>query len=145
MRKNEVPQDDANMLDGKTRELQYALDEDGNYVEIKSVGWEPKNIVMQQAWDEVEENIKYALEEVEKGNKSPIFFFMYKNIMDVKILAEYTGFWVFSVKRHLKPNVFKKLPNSKLENYREVFKLDSINDLVEFDVKKELEKIKSEN
>ena len=144
MRKNEVPQDDANMLDGKTRELQYALDDNGNYIEVKSVGWEPKNIVMQQAWDEVKDNINFSVQEIEKGNKSPILFFMYKNIMDEKILAEYTGFWSFTVKRHLKPSIFKKLPKSKLEIYKEVFKLDSIDELIEFDVKKELQKIKFE-
>ncbi len=144
MRKNEVPQDDANMLEGKTRELQYALDENGSYVEVKSVGWEPKNIVMQQAWEEVKENINYAIEEIEKGNKSPIYFFMHKNIMDEKILAEYTGFWIFIVKRHLKPSIFKKISKSKLQKYKEVFKLDSVNELINFDAKKELEKIKFE-
>ena len=134
MRKNEVPQDDANMLDGKTKELQFALDEDGNYTEVKSVGWEPKNIVMQQAWDEVNENINYALEQVQNGYKSPIFYFMHKNIMDVKILSEYTGFWPFIIKRHFNPKIFAGLSNSKLEKYRKVFKLNSINDLKNFNI-----------
>ena len=78
MQKNEVPQDDEKMLDGKTKELQYALDENGQYVAVKSVGWMPKNIVMQQAWEEVNENIETALKEIADGKKSPIYFFMHK-------------------------------------------------------------------
>ncbi len=141
MKKNEVPQDDANMTEGITKELQYALDEDGNYVEVKSVGWEPKNIVMQHAWDEVKEDIKMAVKKIKIGEKSPIYFFMYTFMMDEKILSEYTGFWVITIKRHLKPSVFKKLSDDKLEVYRRVFKLDSIIELKEFNIDKEMEKV----
>jgi len=141
MKKNEVPQDDANMTEGITKELQYALDEDGNYVEVKSVGWEPKNIVMQHAWDDVKEDIEMAVKQIKLGKKSPIYFFMYKFMMDEKILSEYTDFWVFTVKRHLKPKVFKKLSDDKLEIYKRVFKLKSIDELKKFDIDKELKKV----
>lgn len=145
MKKSEVPQDDAKMLDGKTQELQYALDENGNYTEVKSVGWEPKNIVMQQAWDEAKEDIIYSLKEIEKGNKSPLYYFMYKNLMDEKILSEYTGFWKITVKKHFKPKVFNNLSDKVLEKYKEVFKLNSIEELKKFSAKSELEKINLKN
>jgi hypothetical protein len=136
MQKNEVPQDDEKMLDGKTKELQYALDENGQYVAVKSVGWMPKNIVMQQAWEEVNENIETALKEIADGKKSPIYFFMHKHIMDIKLLAEYTGFWKLKVKRHLLPRVFKKLSDKELTIYKEVFQLSSIEELKNFDISK---------
>ncbi len=135
MKENEVPQDDANMLGGKTREIQYALDENGNYKQVKSVGWEPKNVVMQQVWDEVEETIQEALEAVKSGEKSPIYYFMHKHLMDVKILSEYTGFWRMTVKKHFKPKNFKKLSEKQLKKYAEAFRMQSINELTSFDAK----------
>ncbi len=134
MKNNEVPQDDINMFNEKPPELQYAVDEDGNYVQVKSVGWEPKNLVMRQAWEEVEENIEMAIEAIKSNEKSPIFYFMYKHIMDVKILSEYSGFNVWKVKRHLKPKGFRKLDDKAFEVYRIAFKLSSIDELKNFKV-----------
>ncbi len=136
MKEYEVPQDDANMFEGKTQEIQYAIDNNGHYKQVKSVGWEPKNIVMQQAWNEVSENIKGALQEVAEGKKSPVFFFMHKNIMDLSLLSEYTGFFKWTIKKHFKPNVFKKLSDKKLEKYTEAFRLKNIQELKEFDAKR---------
>lgn len=136
MKENEVPQDDANMFEGKTREIQYAIDKDGHYKQVKSVGWEPKNIVMQQAWDEVNESTSSALKQVINGEKSPIFYFMHKNIMDIKILSEYTGFFKWTIKKHLNPKTFKQLSDKKLQKYVEAFRLNEINDLKEFDARK---------
>jgi len=132
MKINEVPQDDAHMLEGKTKEIQYAVDENGNYTRVKSVGWEPKNIIMQQAWDEVNENIEMALNEVKAGKKSPIYYFMHKNIMTVSLLAEYTGFFGWTVNRHFKPSIFAKLSDKKLEKYAEAFQLNHIDELKNF-------------
>jgi hypothetical protein len=41
--------------------------------------------------------------------------------MDVEILAGYSGFWQWQVKRHLKPDVFKKLSDKKLQKYADAF------------------------
>ena len=95
MKAKEVPQDDANMLEGKTHELQYAIDENGKYTAVKSVGWDTKNIIMQQAWDVENEKIQKALDLVLKGTKSPIYYYRYKCLMDIKIIAMYTGFSKF--------------------------------------------------
>ena len=132
MKTNEVPQDDANMLDGKTSELQYAVDENGNYTTVKSVGWDAKNIVMQQAWDTENEKIQKALDKVISGEKSPIFFFIYKCLMDMKILSMYTGFSRFAIKRHCKPKHFNKLNDQQLEKYAYAFGLDEISQLKNF-------------
>ena len=50
MKTTDVPQDDANMLQGKFREPVYSLDAEGNYTTVKSVGWDAKNEVMKEAW-----------------------------------------------------------------------------------------------
>ncbi len=132
MKKKEVPQDEIKLFNGKPPDVMYAVDENGKYVRVKSAGWEPKNEVLRQAWEEVNENVEEALKAVQAGEKSPIYYFMYKNIMDVKLLAEYTGLWRWQVKRHLKPHVFKKLKDKTLEKYRNAFRLDSIEVLKNF-------------
>ena len=124
MKKSEVPQDDANMLDGKLREPCYALDDDGKYTTVKSVGWTPKNIVMQDAWDAVNDKIAVVKAQVEAGELSPVAYYMEKQLMDVSVLAAYTGFFKWTVRRHLKMKVFKDLSNTKLQKYAEVFEID---------------------
>jgi len=129
MKESEVPQDDANMFEGKTKQIQYALNEEGKYVKVKSVGFEASNIAIEQAWEEVNESIKEALEEVKSGKKSPIYYYMRKEIMDVGILAESVNIAKWRVKRHFKPKVFSKLSKETLEKYRIVFSLESIESL----------------
>ncbi len=136
MKEKEVPQDQINIFGDKPPDVQYAIDKDGNYIRVKSAGWEPKNEVLRQAWEEVNENVEKARQVVAKGEKSPIFYFMNKNIMDISLLAEYTGLWRWQVKRHLKPGVFIKLKDSTLEKYKQAFRLDSIEVLKNFEAGK---------
>lgn len=120
MKKEDVPQDDANMMEG-SRESCYAVDENGNYTTVKSVGWEPKNIVMQDAWDTVNERIEEVKQLVIDGELSPIAYYMEKNLMDTKILASYVGIWRFVVKKHLKMKGFNKLTDKVLNKYADTF------------------------
>jgi hypothetical protein len=46
---------------------------------------------------------------------------MERGLMDIGIVSAYTGFWKWQVKRHLKPSVFKKLSDKKLQRYAGVF------------------------
>lgn len=124
MKTNEVPQDDANMLEGKFREPCYAIDEDGNYTTVKSVGWDPKNVVMQQAWDAVHERVSDVKSQVEQGILSPVAYYMEKQLMDLSVLAGYTGFFRWTVKRHLKMKHFDKLNDQQLAKYADAFDLD---------------------
>jgi hypothetical protein len=48
--------------------------------------------------------------------------------MDISLLSDYTGFWQWQIKRHLKPDVFKNLSDKKLQRYAEVFNV-SVDDL----------------
>ena len=120
MKKENVPQYDENLLNG-IKEIQYAVDENGNYTEVKSSGWEPKNSALKQAVNLVDEIIEDARQQVLEGEKSPIFFYMYLKQMDLKILKEESGFSKFMIRRHFKPLIFKKLSNVTLNKYAEVF------------------------
>ena len=66
-----MPQDDANILEGKLKVLKYAVDSDGSYTKVKTVGWEPENIVLNQAWDEINEKVALVRDQVKAGKLSP--------------------------------------------------------------------------
>lgn len=122
MQLDEVPQDGLDYKDrDKLRKLMYATDGKGHYTGVNSVGWEAENIATQGAWDEVAESLRETEAAVRAGQLSPIAYFMQKSLMDVSILARYVGKWRWTVKRHLKPAVFKKLPDNTLRRYAEVF------------------------
>jgi len=117
MKKNEVPQDDANMFEGKLREPCYVVDENGKYVTEQSVGWDAKNAVMQQAWDSINEKVEKIKQKVLDGKLSPLAYHMEKNQMDVKLLSKYVGLSRCKVKKHLKPKHFNKLDENTLKKY----------------------------
>jgi hypothetical protein len=127
MKKEDVPQD-LGALGKLTNEICYATDSSGKYVTALSRGWDVKISALDTAWDEVSERINAAKQKVLNNEASPLLFFMEKGLMDVYILAGYTGFWAWRVKRHLKPNVFKKLTDKQLKRYAEVFNV-TIDDL----------------
>lgn len=127
MKENEVPQDEG-ITGGVTREVQYAIDENGKYVKTFSKGWEAKNIVNELAWDDIQEQVDIANEKMLEGKASPIMYFMAKNQMDVTLLSNYVELPKWKVKRHLKPKGFKKLNQEQLENYAKAFSI-SIDEL----------------
>ena len=120
MKEKDVPQDKSGLEDF-TKELYYAEGESGEYTTALSKGWEVKSQALNVAWDDIKERVEAARVKVEKGEASPILFFMELHIMDASILCAYTGFWKWQLKRHLKPSVFAKLSPKKIEKYAEVF------------------------
>lgn len=121
MKKEEVPQDDGKMLDGKTRDLYYVLDENGNYVQALSKGWDPKTVVLQQAWDDISDHAEEAKKQVLDGLYSPIHYYMEKTQMDIKLVSQYTGFSKSKIKDHLTPAGYAKLSTEEKQNYAETF------------------------
>jgi hypothetical protein len=122
MKKDQLPQD-RSALEKVTRELCYVKDEDGTYTTGLSSGWAVKKDALDNAWDDIRERVNEAAELVRKGEKSPVFYFMELNLMDLSLLSEYTGFWKFTIKRHMKPSVFASLSDDKLKKYAQVFKI----------------------
>ena len=100
MKKKDVPQYASKIFEGE-KFIQYAVDENGDYVQVKSDGLEVIETTLLQAWDEVNEEMKFAFEDVKNNKKSPIYYFMKKEIMDIQILSETTGISRWKTKRHL--------------------------------------------
>lgn len=130
MEKDKVPQDEG-ITGGVSREVQYAVNKDGKYEKVLSKGWEPKNIVNELAWDDIQENMDNANEKIRSGKASPLLYFMEKSIMDVSLLANYIELPKWKVKKHLKPKGFKKLKQEQLENYAKIFEI-SVDDLLNY-------------
>jgi hypothetical protein len=122
MKKEELPQD-LGALGKITGEVCYVVDESGNYTTRLSNGWEIKSSALEVAWKDVEQRIQEAHKKVLQKEASPILFFMELRVMDISIVAAYTGFWKWQVKRHLKYKVFEKLSSSRLAKYTELFEV----------------------
>jgi hypothetical protein len=123
MKKEDVPQD-VSALGKITKEVCYATDSEGKYVTELSKGWDVKITALDKAWEDIDQRIEAARQKVLNGEASPLLFFIEHGIMDISLLADYTGFWQWQIKRHLKPNVFKKLSDKKLQRYAEVFNVN---------------------
>jgi hypothetical protein len=130
MDKKEIPQDKSALVN-YTRELCYAKNSEGKYETELSTGWSVKADALDLAWDEVKRKVEEARVEVKEKRKSPVFYFMELRLMDVGILAAYTGFWKSTVRRHMKPDVFSKLADKKLSVYAKVFEI-SVEELRNF-------------
>jgi hypothetical protein len=122
MKKEEIPQDNS-PLTQFTKEVVYAVDNSGNYTTELSTGWEVKTTALDVAWDDIQHRIENARLKVLNNEASPVLYFMELRLMDLGIVAAYTGFWKWTIKQHVKPLVFKKLSEQKLKKYAEAFNI----------------------
>ncbi|PIB34409.1 hypothetical protein BFP72_02725 [Reichenbachiella sp. 5M10] len=120
MKKEDIPQDEG-PLKNVLREVVYAKDEEGKYTSALSQGWDVKKDALDNAWDDVNEKIEEAKQAVLNGEKSPVYYYKEKTLMDMPTITGYTGFWAITVKRHFKPSVFNKLSEAKLAKYAKAF------------------------
>ena len=127
MEKDHIPQDNG-ALSKLTREVCYAVDANGNYVTELSSGWEVKAAALGLAWEDIRQRIEDARQKVLNKQASPLLFFMEWRLMDIPILSAYTGFWQWTVKRHMKYKVYQGLSDKTLRKYADAFNV-SLDDL----------------
>ncbi len=135
MKKQDLPQDESNLTSANMTEVLYVTDENDEYTTANSIGWEAKKLALDESLSLINERVEEARENVAKGIASPIFYFMELNKMDLAVLAAYSGFWKWTIKRHSRPNIFKKLSDSTLKKYADAFGI-TIEELKNFDGKK---------
>lgn len=116
MKRSEVPQDGRPEYGGERRAV-YAVDEGGRYATVPSAGWRADEIVNRQAVEEYARLAQDALQRARAGQASPLEFHMYDRRMEVESLAPTAGLWRWRVRRHLRPQVFKKLSPALLARY----------------------------
>lgn len=122
MLQKDIPQDESKLVNF-TKEVCYAIDEQGQYTTGLSTGWEIKTDALQVAWSDIQHRLKDAKRLVLAGKCSPITYYMELKLMDLSILSSYTGFWEWQIKRHMKADVFNKLSEKKLQKYADVFEV----------------------
>lgn len=119
MKKEEVPQE-SGITEGIS-EIRYAVNDNGSYELTPSKGWEAVNVVNRQAWEVIEKESAEARERVEKGQASPLLYYMAVNQMNTTLLARYCGLSRWRVRLHLKPFFFNRLKPELLRRYAAVF------------------------
>lgn len=122
MKVDQVPQD-RGMMGDDVHEVCYSVGEDGRYQLTPSIGWEPKNITNDQAWEVIRRQVEDTLKKIESGHLSPLAYHMVNNQMNLGLLSKYMGINRWRVRRHLKPAVFKKLKPAPLKKYADIFGL----------------------
>lgn len=118
-----VPQDEISTY-AKNRKAIYATDEDGEYKIIASSGWDVEGEATLQALNALQEQALLAYQAVSSGDKSPLYFHMYAQRMDLIVLAQSMGTFQWRVKRHFMPHVFNKLSNKWLARYADALGLE---------------------
>jgi hypothetical protein len=113
---DDVPQDANRAFAGHTKAL-YAMDETGRYRTIPSSGWEPEQIVLDQALAALHESAAHAHARALNGETAPLEYPMWARRMDVPTLAQTAGFFQWQVRRHLRPDVFRRLARGTLQRY----------------------------
>jgi hypothetical protein len=121
MKESEVPQD-RGFSDG-IREISYAVDESGGYTMVQSMGWDAKTIANEQAWEVIEEKVAEQLRLIRSGKRSPLAYYMTKNLMDAGLLASYAGVSRWRVRWHLTPTGFRRLSPEWLKRYADIFEI----------------------
>jgi hypothetical protein len=114
--------------------LLYAVDEKGRYVPAPCNGWEAEEIVLDQAIAEYVRLAADAWQRVKAGQASSLEYHMYKQRMDLVLLAQSAGFFKWRVRRDLRPGAFAKLSGARRERYGDALglrpaQLDALPDL----------------
>lgn len=120
MKVEEVPQDKG-MIGDHGHEICYAVGDNGQYTLSPSLGWEAKNVVNDQAWAVIAEETRQMHQLVQSGQLSPIAYYQAKHQMDIGLLACYVDMAKWRVKRHRRPEIFRRLPERILQRYATVF------------------------
>jgi hypothetical protein len=119
----DVPQEQEKTILAGYQRACYAVDEQGRYVVVGSVGWEVEQVVNGQANDEVRAAIAAALTRARRSEVSPLAYHMARRQMDLGLLASYTGMSRLRIRWHLRPGPFARLPDKILQRYAQAMQL----------------------
>ncbi|MDO1508873.1 MULTISPECIES: hypothetical protein [unclassified Neisseria] len=122
MKVDDIPQDESKTYHGHQKII-YGT-RDGHYEAATSSGWQDEAFATEQAVAELDELTEQALQAVLKGERSPLYYYMYRYRHDESSLAQSAGLWRWQIRRHFRPEVFAKLNNKTLSKYAQALQLD---------------------
>lgn len=118
-----VPQDNISTY-AKNKKAIYATNEEGTYSVVTSSGWDVEGEATLQALNELQQQAVIAYHVVLLGEKSPLYYHMYAQRMDLITLAQSLGTFQWRVKRHFNPKTFNQLSASWLMRYADALGLE---------------------
>lgn len=119
MREEEAPQDNISIYRGGRKAL-YASRANGEYTVTPSSGWAIEEMATMQAVEEFQRLEREAYEGFLEQRTSALGVWMNRRRMSLKTLSECSGFWQWSIKRHLNYAVFASLSPKKIAIYCDV-------------------------
>ena len=124
MKVEDVPQDLKFTKGTPVRHPIYAVDSEGKYQMVNSVGWEAKNEAIQLQLDAVQEECDEILEHIKKGKATLLAYYAAKNLMTVELLAYYADIPKRKVRKHMSdPEAFASLDEQTLSAYAEALRM----------------------
>lgn len=126
MEVEDIPQDNSKSYNGQ-RKIIYGT-RNGHYEAVTSTGWQEESYATEMAVSELERQTEAAREAVAQGAYSPLYYHMFRFRHDETGLAMAAGVWKWQLRRHLRPNVFAKLPDKTLQKYADALRI-SIDEL----------------
>lgn len=132
MKIKEVPQDGKILESSGVRDVCYAVDENGKYAQVISVGWEPKNDAIDFAWQAINEETEKIKSEVIAGKLSPLAYHLSRLVMTPAILADYSGFSKREINKFCEPDHFSDLNHDDLSKLADALKI-SVEQLISVD------------
>ncbi|HFC8500842.1 TPA: hypothetical protein ACFP30_000037 [Neisseria oralis] len=122
----DIPQDDSESYHGHLKII-YGT-RDGRYEAGTSSGWQDEAYATEMAVAELDEQTRAAREAVARGEYSPLYYHMFRFRHDETGLAMAAGVWKWQLRRHLRPEIFAKLPDKTLQKYADALQI-SIDEL----------------
>lgn len=123
MKIEDVPQDLKYFKGTVIRDLDYAVDSNGQYQAVMSNGWTPKNDALEITMDDIQEQCDEVLERVKSGETSPLEYHAVRNLMPIELLSDYSGFSKRTIRKHFNPKEFAKLDHETLATYADVLRI----------------------
>ena len=124
MKIDEVPQDEAFLIEGKIRDLCYAVDKDGILHAGRARDGLPKNEAMKLAWNAVFETCRRNTQKsIGRRAQSDCFLYGTQYYGHYHTGELYRNFQMESQKRHLKMKNFSKINLTLMVRYAEVLNI----------------------
>ena len=127
----DIPQDDSESYHGHLKVI-YGT-RDGRYEAGTSSGWQDEAYATEMAVAELDEQTRTAREAVARGEYSSLYYHMFRFRHDEAGLAMAAGVWKWQLRRHLRPEIFAKLPDKTLQKYADALQI-SIDELKRTDM-----------
>ncbi|MDR3351143.1 MAG: hypothetical protein LBN98_05840 [Prevotellaceae bacterium] len=117
MKIEETLQEEQSPGSTQPRNIYYALDEQGNYRQVLSTGCKAKQDALSLIWECISKEAETTRQEVLAGKKSPLAYHIKMRLLDIPMLAAYTGLPKKTIKKHMDAKAFLQLDAATIKQY----------------------------